>query len=104
MKPTLRPATLQDIPAIRDIFNHYVATSTCTCQIEPDTEEDRATWFHDRGSSHPVIVAEMDGGVVGWAALSPWKSRCEMPGARRHRSMSVTTCIAEGLERRSLPT
>jgi phosphinothricin acetyltransferase len=72
----IRPATADDLPAIRDIFNHYVATSTCTFQIDPDTPEERAEWFRDRGPAHPVTVAVLGGFVAGWAALSPWKSRC----------------------------
>jgi phosphinothricin acetyltransferase len=72
----IRPATHDDLPAICDIFNHYVATSTCTFQIEPDTLEDRALWLNDRGAAHPVTVAVIDGVVAGWAGLSPWKSRC----------------------------
>src|SRR6187401_898911 len=72
----VRPMTAADLGAVRDIYNHYVATSTCTFQVEPETPEDRAAWFHDRKASHPVIVADANGEVVGWAALSPWKSRC----------------------------
>ena len=35
---TIRAATEADLTAIREIYNHYVATSTCTFQLEPDTE------------------------------------------------------------------
>jgi phosphinothricin acetyltransferase len=73
---TIRLATVDDLEAIRTIYNHYVALSTCTFQIEPETPAERLVWFHDRSANHPVTVAEEGGGVVGWAALSPWKSRC----------------------------
>jgi L-amino acid N-acyltransferase YncA len=71
----IRPATVADLGAIRDIYNYYVARSTCTFQLEPDTEADRLAWFRDRSPTHPVVVAEMAGEVVGWAALSAWKPR-----------------------------
>jgi phosphinothricin acetyltransferase len=71
----IRPATEADLGAVRDIYNHSVATSTCTFQVEPDTAADRLAWFRDRSPAHPVTVAELDGEVIGWAALSPWKSR-----------------------------
>jgi L-amino acid N-acyltransferase len=77
----IRPATADDLAAIRDIYNHYVATSTCTFALEPETAEERATWFRDRGPAHPVVVAEVDGVVVAWAALSAWKSRCAYAGS-----------------------
>jgi phosphinothricin acetyltransferase len=75
MPPTIRPATADDLPAVNAIYNHYVATSTCTFQYDPETDADRHTWFADRTPAHPVVVAEAGGEVVGWAALSPWKSR-----------------------------
>lgn len=73
---TVRPATAADLPAVRAIYNHYVATSTCTYQVEPESEADRLAWFTKRTAAHPVVVAEAGGEVVGWAALSPWSSRC----------------------------
>ena len=73
---TIRPATANDLDAIRAIFNYYVARSTCTFQIEPETAEERGAWFRVRSARHPVTVAEAERTVIGWAALSPWKSRC----------------------------
>lgn len=73
---TIRPAVEADLPAVREIYNHYVATSTCTFQVEPDTEAERLEWFRERTAAHPVVVAEIAGEVIGWASLSPWKGRC----------------------------
>jgi phosphinothricin acetyltransferase len=72
----IRLATDNDMPAVRVIYNHYVATSTSTFQVELETENDRLEWLHNRTPAHPVVVALVDGEIVGWAALSPWKSRC----------------------------
>src|SRR5262249_29158084 len=72
----IRLAGVADLPAIRAIYNHYVATSTCTFRMEPQTEEELLAEFTARGRGHPVTVAELAGQVVGWGALSPWKSRC----------------------------
>ncbi|HJZ60131.1 MAG TPA: GNAT family N-acetyltransferase [Gemmataceae bacterium] len=72
----IRSATVADLEAIRDIYNYYVSHSTCTFQIEPDTQAGRLTWFCDRSPAHPVIVAEVASTIVGWAALSAWSSRC----------------------------
>jgi phosphinothricin acetyltransferase len=71
----IRPAAADDFPAVREIYNFYVANSTCTYQLEPDPEDVHRNWFTDRGPAHPVIVAEAGGEVVGWGALSPWNKR-----------------------------
>ncbi len=74
---SIRLTTENDLEAIRAIYNFYVQHSTCTYQIEPETAEERIAWFRDRNfKTHPATVAEADGTVIGWAALSPWKSRC----------------------------
>ncbi|HEX3149475.1 MAG TPA: GNAT family N-acetyltransferase [Gemmataceae bacterium] len=70
-----RSATVNDLPPIRAIYNHYVLTSTCTFQLEPDTEANRLDWWRLRSDRHPVIVAESNGEVVGWGSLSPWMKR-----------------------------
>ncbi len=72
---SLRPATEADLPAINAIYNHYVRTSTCTYQYEPETEEGRRQWFAEKGKKHPVIVAEEEGEILGWGALSPFRTR-----------------------------
>jgi phosphinothricin acetyltransferase len=71
----IRLAAEADLPAIRDIYNHYVHTSTATFQLEPDTDAERLAWFRDRGAKHPATVAVAGGEVVGWGSLSPWKER-----------------------------
>ena len=71
----VRPATFADLPAVRDIYNFYVRASTCTFQLEPDTEAERLAWFQARSDKHPATVAEADGEIVGWGSLSAWKDR-----------------------------
>jgi phosphinothricin acetyltransferase len=76
MEVLTRPATVADLGAIRAIYNYYVARSTCTYQIAPDSEASRLAWFQSRSPAHPVTVAEHGGEVVGWASLSAWSERC----------------------------
>lgn len=58
-----------------DIYNHYVVHSTCTYQEAPEPIESRWAWFERRGQEHSVTVAERDGLVIGWGALSPFHAR-----------------------------
>jgi phosphinothricin acetyltransferase len=54
---SIRLATLADLPAINDIYNHYVPISTTTYELEPTTLEARRHWFESRDPIHPVTVA-----------------------------------------------
>jgi phosphinothricin acetyltransferase len=71
----IRLATEADLPAINAIYNHYVAHSTCTYQLTPETEEQRLKWFRAHDARHPVTVAVVEGVVVGWASLNVYHPR-----------------------------
>jgi len=71
----IRPAVQGDLARINEIYNHYVLSSTCSFQTSPESLESRTAWFESHGVSHPVLVADRGGLVLGWAAVSPYKSR-----------------------------
>lgn len=72
----LRAARPDDLPAINDIYNHYVLTSTCTYQCAPSTLAERQAWLAERSPRHPVrVLTDAEGAVVAWSALSAFKTR-----------------------------
>lgn len=71
----VRPASEKDLGSINDIYNHYVATSTCSYQEELETAESRAIWFRKHGPRYPVFVAEQQTRVIAWGSLSPYHVR-----------------------------
>ncbi len=71
----LRPARLDDAEALRQIYNAEVTTSTVTFDIVPRTLADQRRYLDDRSGAHAVIVATDDGEVVGYGALSAWRSK-----------------------------
>lgn len=71
----IRPATLADLDAITDIYNEAILTTTATFDTEPKTRDERLAWFETHGERHPIILAELDGRVVGWACLTKWSER-----------------------------
>jgi phosphinothricin acetyltransferase len=76
-EPIIRPATLADLPALLDIYNHYVLTTPVTFDIEPRTLEQRQEWFaqfSDRGR-YRCFVAARDGCAIGWANSSRFKEK-----------------------------
>lgn len=77
VRPQFRAARVDDLPAIADIYNHEVLHSTATFDTEPVSLEERRRWLAAHESPrHPIVVADADGVVVGWASLSPWSQRC----------------------------
>ena len=71
----IRDASEEDLPVIVKIYNHYVETSTATFDEEPQSLEQRREWFRRHGDRYPVLAAELNGVVVGWAAISPFSDR-----------------------------
>src|SRR3546814_20958676 len=71
----LRPATLDDAEAIRQIYNVEVLTSVATFDLVPRTLEDQRAWQSARSGAHTVMVADGEGEVVGFGALSRFRDR-----------------------------
>jgi phosphinothricin acetyltransferase len=72
---TIRLAIPDDLVAINDIYNHFVLTSTCTYQTEPETMDARRAWLDAHGHAHPATVALDGDQVVGWGSLSAFHKR-----------------------------
>ncbi|MDY0340960.1 MAG: N-acetyltransferase family protein [Coriobacteriia bacterium] len=71
----IRDARTSDAATIADIYNDAVLTSTASFDVEPKPAEDRERWLVARSPIHPVLIAEIDGTVAGWGALSPYSDR-----------------------------
>lgn len=72
----VRHATAADAEAIAAIFAHYVTGSVVTFEETPPT----ARQWRDRlaalaGSGLPVLVAELDDSVAGYAYATPWRPK-----------------------------
>ena len=78
MTVTIRPAaaaTPGDIEAICVIHNQGIADRIATLDTMLRAPDDTRAWLGERGPRHPVIVAEVDGTVVGWASLNRFNAR-----------------------------
>jgi L-amino acid N-acyltransferase YncA len=72
----IRAATNADLPAILAIYNDVVANTTAIYDERPSTLDERQTWFDGRRRQGlPVLVAELDGEVVGFSSFGEWRSR-----------------------------
>ena len=76
MSPTLRPATLDDIPAIQAIYAHHVEHGTGTFETEPPSVEAMRSRFNViAGRGFPYLVAESEGEVIGFGYAGPFRDR-----------------------------
>jgi L-amino acid N-acyltransferase YncA len=72
----LRSAKRKDLDLITEIYNEAIIKTVATFDTEPKTSEDQKKWFDDHESKNPILVAELNGVIVGWASLSKWSDRC----------------------------
>jgi L-amino acid N-acyltransferase YncA len=70
----IRNATENDLPAILDIYNDVILTTTSVYSEQPHTMEMRLTWFKERtAAGFPVIVAELDGVIAGFGSYGHFR-------------------------------
>lgn len=73
----VRPATEDDLEAINDIYNHYVAETHITFDDEPMTMEARREWFSHYAATgrHRLLVAAEGKTVIGYASSSRFRPK-----------------------------
>jgi len=72
---TFREAKFDDLQRLLDIYNWAVENTTASFDLKSQTFEQRSEWFSHYGKVYPLIVAEIDGYIVGYASLSPFRSK-----------------------------
>ncbi|MFI6044375.1 GNAT family N-acetyltransferase [Nocardia sp. NPDC051321] len=101
-----RPATLirdahrDDVSAILDIHNANIATSTAIWDLEQVGIEERLAWFEARtAASLPILVAEIDGVIAGYASYGPWR-----PKAGYRFTVENSVYVDDRFQRRGIAT
>jgi L-amino acid N-acyltransferase YncA len=69
----IRPAERRDAAEVAAIYSEGIAERVATFETEPRGAEHVEPWV-DAGL--PLLVAEQDGRVLGWAKLSEYSDRC----------------------------
>jgi L-amino acid N-acyltransferase YncA len=72
---TPRRASLADAEAICATYNQGIEDRIATLETARRTPEERRQWLAGRGARHPVMVAEVQGQVVGWGSLNAFNPR-----------------------------
>jgi phosphinothricin acetyltransferase len=73
----VRAAQPTDLPALTDIYNHWVRTSGVTFDTTEFTVEQRQEWYdaHTTTSPHRLLVAAHGDDVLGYATSSPLRPK-----------------------------
>ena len=88
----------EDWPAVKAIYEQGIATKNATFDTEAPAWED---W--DEGHlSGPRLVAERDGAIVAWAALSPTSRRAAYAGVVENSIYVDETARGQGIGRELL--
>jgi L-amino acid N-acyltransferase YncA len=105
----LRPATEADAAAIARIYNQGIEDRLATLETELRSAEERRAWLAERSPRHPVLVAVVEGEVVGWASLNRFNPRpvydhvadFSVYVARERRGQGLGGVLLDALERRA---
>jgi L-amino acid N-acyltransferase YncA len=72
----VRPAAPGDLVAVAAIFAHYVTATVSTFEERPPTPGEWRRRLDDlTAQGLPLLVAVVDGQVVGYAYASPWRPK-----------------------------
>lgn len=71
----IRQALPEDVPAICDIYNHYVVSTIITFEEKAVSHAEMARRISDTTAHFPWLVTESDGSIVGYTCATHWKLR-----------------------------
>ncbi|MGO8972851.1 MAG: N-acetyltransferase family protein [Steroidobacteraceae bacterium] len=72
---SIREASEGDLPAIVAIYNEVIANTTAVYSETPETLDARQAWWrHRQSQSYPVLVAEHEGAVAGFASFGDFRA------------------------------
>ena len=73
---TIREAMKSDLERIAQINNYYIENTTVHWAWYPQSKEETLKWFGGHGwPGRPILVYEQDGEILGYGALSDYRSR-----------------------------
>ncbi|MBF6088879.1 N-acetyltransferase [Nocardia cyriacigeorgica] len=94
----IRDATDGDLLAILDIHNRAIAETTAIWDEELVGLDERRTWLRERtGAGRPVLIAEVDGELAGYASYGSWR-----PKSGYRHTVENSVYVADRFHRRGI--
>lgn len=105
----IRPAATSDLPALRELFNALIPTTTIAWRDALATPSEMADWFKEQAAAdQPVLVAEVDDHVVGYTSWCAFRGGSRFPGYQhtvedtihvdgRHHRQGIGRALLEAL-------
>lgn len=95
----VRAAREEDLPAINELYNHYIVNTAITFDVEPWSLAQRREWFghYAETGPHRALVAVEEGRVAGYASSSPFR-----PKAAYATSVESSIYLAPGFTGRGI--
>jgi phosphinothricin acetyltransferase len=81
---TSRVARTSDAEAIARIHNQGIDERIATFATEPRTAAQVAQQLVEKGEHFPTVVVELDGQVIAWASVSPYRATAWYAGIGEH--------------------
>ena len=77
VEPVIRRVAQEDLPALLAIYNHYVADTPVTFDVEPRTLAQRQAWLDTFAPAgrYQCFVAANGGAAIGWACSGKFKEK-----------------------------
>lgn len=101
MSLRIRSAAPEDAPAITEIYNQGIAERRATFETEPRRIEAVQVRLTDQ-QRFPMLVADENGTVVGWAGLSSYRPRACYAGIAEFSIYLDRNARGRGIGRRLL--
>ncbi len=100
---SIRPATIDDLPRLTEIYNHYIVHTPTTFDLEPFSAEQRRTqWFDNYAETgpHRLLVAQREGVLLGYASSSRFRPKRAYETTVEMTILSAPEAIGLGIGQR----
>ncbi len=89
----IRDAVAADVPAITELGNALIPSTTITWTEALESLEQRAAWFERQvRDGFPVLVAEDEGEIAGFATYEHFRGEGKWPGYRATAELTIHVC------------
>ncbi|MEH7274989.1 GNAT family N-acetyltransferase, partial [Neobacillus vireti] len=76
----IRKSKESDLNSILEIYNQGIEDRIATLEVETKSYSYMMSWYENHQGRFSVIVAEIEGKVVGWASLNQYNNRSAYDG------------------------